>query len=56
MDEWYLERVGVLEHPLFVLEEEMEVVKVGSDYRVCNKILQGRDIELVHCVFHRSDY
>ena len=53
MDLWYLERIGVLEHPLFVLEADKEEVKVGSDYRVCDKILPGRDIELVHSVFNR---
>ena len=55
MDFWYLERVGVLEQPLFVLEDDKEEVKVGSDFRVCDKILQGRDIELVHCIFNRSN-
>ena len=53
MDLWYLERVGVLEQPLFVLEDDKEEVKVGNDYRVCDKILQGRDIEMVHCIFNR---
>ena len=52
MDFWYLERVGVLEQP-FVLEDDKEEVNVGSNYRVCHKILQGRDIELVHCIFNR---